>query len=51
MIDVIDQKQMYNNVITGRENTSKEWNCITYISFLRCFRDPNRVPNIFLKKP
>jgi len=29
MIDGIDQKQTYHNVITGKENASKEWNCIT----------------------
>ena len=29
MIDGIDKKQTYHNVITGKENASKEWNCIT----------------------
>jgi len=29
MIDVIDKKQMYHSVISGKENVSKEWNCIT----------------------
>ena len=28
MIDVIDKKQKYDSVITGKENASKEWNCI-----------------------
>jgi len=28
MIDVIDKKQMYDSVITGKENASKEWHCI-----------------------
>jgi len=27
-IDVIDKKQMYNSVITRKENDSKDWNCI-----------------------
>jgi len=26
MINVIDKKQMYDSVITGRETASKEWN-------------------------
>jgi len=34
MIDVIDKKQMYHNVITGKKNASKEWNCIISM-FLR----------------
>jgi len=29
MIDGIDKKQTYHNVFTGKENASKEWNCIT----------------------
>jgi len=28
MIDVIDKKQMYDSAITGKENASKDWNCI-----------------------
>jgi len=28
IISVIDKKQMYDNVIMGKENASKEWNCI-----------------------
>jgi len=28
MINVIDKKQMYDSVIMGKENASKEWNCI-----------------------
>ena len=28
MIDVIDKKQVYNKVIMGKENASKDWNCI-----------------------
>jgi len=28
MINVIDKKQMYDSVISGKENASKEWNCI-----------------------
>jgi len=28
MVDVINKKQMYNSVITGKENSSKDWNCI-----------------------
>jgi len=28
MINVIDKKQMYDSVIVGKENASKEWNCI-----------------------
>jgi len=28
MIDGIDKKQTYHNIITGKENASKEWNCI-----------------------
>jgi len=31
-INVIDKKQMYDSVIIGKENASKEWNCI-----YRCF--------------
>jgi len=27
MINVIDKKQMYDSVIMGKENASKEWNC------------------------
>jgi len=26
--DVFHKKQMYNSVITGKENASKDWNCI-----------------------
>jgi len=29
MIDVIDKKQTYHKVITGKENASKQLNCIT----------------------
>jgi len=36
MVDVIDKKQMYHNVITGKENASKEWNCIASM-FLTSF--------------
>jgi len=36
MIDVIDKKQMYDIVITGKENASKEWNC-TISMFLTSF--------------
>jgi len=32
MIDLIDKKQMYDSVITGKENASNEWNCIVSIS-------------------
>ena len=28
MIDVIDKKQMYDIVVTGKENVSKNYNCI-----------------------
>jgi len=28
MINVIGKKRTYENVITGKENASKEWNCI-----------------------
>ena len=28
MIDVIDQKQMHNSVITGKEYASKIWACV-----------------------
>jgi len=28
VINVIDKKQMYDSVIMGKENVSKEWNCI-----------------------
>jgi len=29
MVDVINKKQMYDSVITGKEkNASKDWNCI-----------------------
>ena len=37
MINVIDKKQMYHNVITGNENVSEEWNSITSV-FLTSFR-------------
>ena len=36
MIDAIDKKQMYVSVITGKENTSKNWNC-TISLFLASF--------------
>jgi len=26
--NVFHKKQMYNSVITGKENASKDWNCI-----------------------
>jgi len=28
MFDVFDKKQMYDIVIAGKENASKDWNCI-----------------------
>ena len=28
MIDVFNQKQMYNSVITEKESASEDWNCI-----------------------
>jgi len=40
MINVIDKKQMYDSVIMGKENASKEWNCIISMfltSFNVCF--------------
>jgi len=37
MINVIDKKQMYHNVITGKEIVSEEWNSITSV-FLTSFR-------------
>jgi len=36
MIDVIDKKQMYDSVITGKVNACKEWNCIVSM-FLKRF--------------
>jgi len=36
MVNVIDKKQMYDSVIMGKENASKEWNCITSM-FLTSF--------------
>jgi len=36
MIDVIDKKKMYHNVITGKENVSTECNCVTSM-FLTSF--------------
>jgi len=35
MVNVVDKKQMYEHVITEKENASKEWNCIILI-FLMC---------------
>jgi len=35
MIDVIDKKQMYDSVITGKENASNDWNCIISIFVTR----------------
>jgi len=32
MINVIDKKQMYDSVIPGKENASKEWDCIIDVS-------------------
>ena len=29
MLDLFNKKQMYVTVITGKENTSEDWNCIT----------------------
>jgi len=40
MINLIDKKQMYNSVITGKVNASKEWNCILAMFLVRsnvCF--------------
>jgi len=40
MIDFINKKQMYESVITGKVNASKEWNCIVSMlltSFNVCF--------------
>jgi len=40
MIDFIGKKQMYDSVITGKINASKEWNCIVSMfltSFKVCF--------------
>jgi len=40
LIDVFNQKQMCNSVITGKENASKDWNCIISMfltSFNICF--------------
>jgi len=28
MIEIIDQKEMYDTVTMGKENASKDWNCI-----------------------
>jgi len=28
MIDIINNKHIYESVITGKENASKGWNCI-----------------------
>jgi len=28
MFHVFDKKQMYNSVITAKENASKDWNCL-----------------------
>jgi len=36
MINVIDKKQVYDSVIKGKENASKEWNCII-LMFLTSF--------------
>jgi len=36
MINFIDKKQMYDIVITGKENASKEWNYIISM-FLKSF--------------
>jgi len=32
MIDLVDKKQMYDSVITGKENAPKKWNCIISMS-------------------
>jgi len=45
MLDVFNKKQMYVSVITGKENASEDWNCITtmlltsvtFILCLHCF--------------
>jgi len=36
MINAIDKKQMYDSVIIGKENASKEWDC-TISMFLTSF--------------
>jgi len=28
MFDLFNKKQMYDSAITGKENASKDWNCI-----------------------
>ena len=37
MINAIDKKQMYDNVIMGKENASKECNCCIIPMFLTSF--------------
>jgi len=36
MLDAFNKQQMYNNVITGKQNASEDWNCITSM-FLTSF--------------
>jgi len=36
MVDVINKKQMYDSVITGKENSSKDWSYIISM-FLKSF--------------
>jgi len=37
MIDVIDKKQMYDSVLTRKENASEDWNCIISIFLMSQF--------------
>jgi len=37
MIDVIDEKQMHDSLITGKEYASKEWTCVISM-FLTSFK-------------
>ena len=36
ILDVCNKKQMYNSVFTGKDNASKNWNCILSM-FLKSF--------------
>jgi len=36
MIDVVDKKRIFDSAITGKDNASKDWNCITSV-FLTSF--------------
>ena len=37
MIDAVDKKKMFDSVITGKENASKDWNCVISVAYAENF--------------